>query len=247
MILFLSSAKSISRVPQQGFSLIEMAIVLVILGMLLGGLMVPLSSQREVSQRQATERQLQEIRNALIGFAQINNRLPCPAQINTNGVEARVLAGINRGNCTFPNGVIPFMDIGIQGTIINQNLVDVWQQPILYRLTSVAGPIPPGTAWVYAKSPIPLAPAVTNRPDFQICNTSVSATLLTCANTASTTATNVVAVVISTGENHGSADEVENTDIDRVYVMHSPTQNFDDVLIWISQPTLTYELSRAGQ
>jgi prepilin-type N-terminal cleavage/methylation domain-containing protein len=246
MILFLSSVKPSKR-QQQGFSLIEMAIVLVILGMLLGGLMIPLSSQREVSQRQATERQLQEIRNALIGFAQINNRLPCPAQINTNGVEARVLAGVNMGNCTFPNGVIPFMDIGIQGSIINQNLVDVWQQPILYRLTSVAGPNPPATAWVYAKSPIPLAPAVANRPDFQICNTSVSATLLACANAISTTATNVVAVVIATGENHGYADELENTDVDRVFVMHSATQNFDDVLIWISQPTLTYELSRAGQ
>ncbi len=240
MILSTSFVKYHRAGRQQGFSLIEMAIVLVILGALLGGLMVPLSSQREVSQRQAAERQLQEIRNALIGFAQANNRLPCPAQLGL-GIEASAL-----GNCTFPNGFVPFRDLGLQGTVINQNLVDAWQQPIRYRLTGVSGPNPPATTWVYAKAPIPLAPALLNRPDFEICTTSVGASLTACSGPVTRVAPNIAAVIIATGENHGSADEAENTDADRVFVMHSVDSSFDDILVWISQPTITYEISRAG-
>lgn len=62
----------------RGFTLIEMAIVLVILGLLLGGLLVPLSNQVENEKRGDTEETLDAIREALIGFAMLNGRLPCP-------------------------------------------------------------------------------------------------------------------------------------------------------------------------
>lgn len=61
-----------------GFTLVEMAVVLVIVGLLLGGLLVPLSTQMENDRRKETAATLEAIREALIGYAVINGRLPCP-------------------------------------------------------------------------------------------------------------------------------------------------------------------------
>jgi prepilin-type N-terminal cleavage/methylation domain-containing protein len=237
MISSMLFAKYKQAKPQQGFSLIEMAIVLVILGMLLGGLMIPLSSQREVSQRQATERQLQEIRNALIGYAQAHNALPCPVDVNVGDVVPPVPTAATTCNLVFDH--VPYAALGIQGTVNNRNLVDIWQNYIRYRLTDI-------NTWSYAKTPIPVSPIAANQPDLQICNSSIGATLLLCGLNR-TTATTVAAVVISIGEAHGSADEAQNTTNDRIFVMHTLEQNFDDIVVWISQPTLVYELSRTGR
>jgi prepilin-type N-terminal cleavage/methylation domain-containing protein len=240
MILSAFYPKHLLVKKQSGFSLIEMAIVMVILGALLGGLITPLSSQREANQRQATERQLQEIRNALIGFAQVNNRLPCPVSAANQGVEQATPC-----SPLATNFFVPYVTLGLQGTIVGTpgttgQLADAWQQPIIYRLTPV-------TAWEYARS-ILLAPTLA--PDFQICSTSTGATATVCAN-GRRTATAVVAVLFSTGPNgaNGPAvgDETENTNTNPVFVANTPRINFDDIMVWISQSSLTFELSRAGQ
>lgn len=84
---------------QSGFSLMELAVVLVIVALLLGGLLVPLGAQRDVEFMRATEKSLADIREALIGFAAINGRLPCPAQATiasgaaNAGIEATIVSG----------------------------------------------------------------------------------------------------------------------------------------------------------
>jgi prepilin-type N-terminal cleavage/methylation domain-containing protein len=229
MIASTLSVKYNQAKSQQGFSLIEMAIVLVILGMLLGGLIMPLSSQREVSQRQATERQLQEIRNALIGYAQVNNRLPCPAASGAGAAPSMAVA------CA-PGDFVPYTALGIRGTIIGGNLVDVWQHPVHYRLANPA----PG-AWAYA---IAIPTALAAAPYFQICPAAACPVV---------DADSVVAVVFSTSDDAllPSADELQNinpatNDFVRRTLDHG-LNNFNDIVVWISQPTLIYELSRAGQ
>lgn len=62
---------------QKGFSLLEMALVLLILGILLGGLMVSLGQSANNARRTTTTNQLKMIQEALYGFAQTNGRLPC--------------------------------------------------------------------------------------------------------------------------------------------------------------------------
>lgn len=82
-----------------GFSIMELAVVLVIVALLLGGLLVPLGAQRDVEFTRAAEKSLTEIREALIGFAAINGRLPCPAQasiangVANAGIEATLVSG----------------------------------------------------------------------------------------------------------------------------------------------------------
>lgn len=62
-----------------GFTLIELAMVLFIVSLLIGSMMMPLSAQYEIRGRQETDKALANIREALIGFAVVNGRLPCPA------------------------------------------------------------------------------------------------------------------------------------------------------------------------
>jgi prepilin-type N-terminal cleavage/methylation domain-containing protein len=222
---------------QGGFNLIEMAIVMVILGTLLGGLLMPLSAQRDMSQRTTTEQQLEEIRNALMGFAQLNGRLPCPTNINSNGLELRNATTLN---CTFANGFVPYATLGLQGSIQNQRLVDIWQMPIQYRLSAVS-------TWQYAKKISLTTPAA----NLQVCDTS------SCTNII---APNLVAVIFSTGKDgpdipaSTSPDQVLNrTPGTTSFVSRSPTEyeasgtEFDDLLIWIGSSQLIYELSKAGQ
>jgi len=91
----------------KGFTIMELTVVLVIVSLLLGGLLVPLSTQRDIDSTKATDKSLADIREALIGFAVINGRLPCPADPTiasgaTNaGVEATTGSGASLScNCT---------------------------------------------------------------------------------------------------------------------------------------------------
>ncbi len=116
----------------QGFTLVEMAIVLLILGLLLGGMLMPLSSQvaqRRVSDTQAT---LGKIHAALIGFAAANGRLPCPAISATNGTE-------QAPPCANRRGFIPWVTLGVPET-------DAWGHIFSYSVTpAFAASSPPFT------------------------------------------------------------------------------------------------------
>jgi prepilin-type N-terminal cleavage/methylation domain-containing protein len=106
-----------------GFSLIELAVVLVIIGLMLGGLLVPLSTQMETDRRKETAATMESIKEALIGFAIINKRLPCP-DTNGDGREDCPSGAPNGG----PKG-LPFADLGV-----SQN--DAWGNPWRYAVTN---------------------------------------------------------------------------------------------------------------
>lgn len=226
MMLCLSSNK-LSR----GFTLIEMAIVMVILGALLGGLLVPLASQREVSQRKAAAQLLQEIRQALIGHVLIHGALPCPASATSNGSQARTGA-----NCSLANGFVPYAELGIQASIKNGVLVDPWQGNVRYSLASA-------NTWIYARS-IPLTLVVT---PLRVCDASP-------CTAANTQAANLAAVLVSTGPDGNnqpastSADQVANAAGGPDFISRQPSElagsEFDDQLVWLAQATLVYELSK---
>ena len=109
----------------QGFTLVELTIVMVIVALLLGGLLVPLSAQQDVRQLAETEKQLAETRDALVGYAQINGRLPCPAS-NQNGKENRDAGTLQ---CATLFGFLPWVDLGVRPS-------DPWGRLISYRVSS---------------------------------------------------------------------------------------------------------------
>ncbi len=57
--------QTLYRHRHRGFTLIEMAVVLVIVGLLLGGMLVPLATQMETDRRKETTATLESIREAL--------------------------------------------------------------------------------------------------------------------------------------------------------------------------------------
>ena len=64
---------------ESGFSLVEMAIVVFIIGLLTAGAMSMLRPYLEMSQANLTRKKLENISLALSNFAQVYGRLPCPA------------------------------------------------------------------------------------------------------------------------------------------------------------------------
>lgn len=70
-----------------GFTLIEVAIVTAVLTLLLGGLLIPLAAQVDQRRYSETRKSLEEVKDALLGFAQVNGRLPCPGRPDGSGIE----------------------------------------------------------------------------------------------------------------------------------------------------------------
>jgi prepilin-type N-terminal cleavage/methylation domain-containing protein len=64
----------------QGFTLVEMALVLVIIGFAVSGGMLAFNSANASRQESATKKQLEFARQLVLTFAITNKRLPCPAR-----------------------------------------------------------------------------------------------------------------------------------------------------------------------
>lgn len=237
--------------PSRGFTLVEMAMVLMIVGLLLGGLFVPLSAQMEQRKVTETQRSLEEIREALIGYAVINGQLPCPADptLATGAANAGV-PRIGTPPCTGANstGVIPWVTLGVNET-------DAWGNRFTYRTDpNYADAV--GTTFVCTPTSTP------SNSSFALCTTG-SYTVLSAAAGGTSVALSIPAVVISHGKNGAgaytqsgalipasiNADEIENSDgnADSNYVSHSQTTGYDDMLIWVSNNVLLNRTVMAGK
>jgi prepilin-type N-terminal cleavage/methylation domain-containing protein len=93
----------------RGFTLVELAVVVAVVALLLGTLLVPLASQVEQRNITQTQKQLEEIKEALLGFAMVNGRLPRPATSDTDGKERDTACG-NAQDCT---GLLPWVALGL--------------------------------------------------------------------------------------------------------------------------------------
>ena len=84
--------------PQHGFSLIELAIVLVIVTILIGGLAVPLSAQIEARRIAETRKIMEEAREALMGYAMTHS---CTCQYASTGALSQAPLGpLPQSTCT---------------------------------------------------------------------------------------------------------------------------------------------------
>lgn len=221
-----------SGMRQHGFSLIEMAVALVIVGLLLGGTLGTVGALQQRQRLSQTSAQLEEIRDALVAFAVVNRRLPCPADPTLG--DTVVGAGLERvptaAGCTGGNaGAIPWATLGIPQT-------DAWGRRFSYRVS--AG---------FARQ----APAFTlaSVGDNVVRN-----------GAAVSLADAAPAVIVSHGANaRGSrgpsgalaaagadAREIENSDGDLEFVADTPTDTYDDLVTWLPGTVLAYRMLQAG-
>lgn len=234
---------------QKGFTLVEVAIVLVIVALLLGGLLIPLSTQ--LTQQRITENQrlLDEIKEALIGYAashpapapDLHPYLPCPdkttgggAGTANDGQEDRNVAG----SCVTQEGNIPWVTLGITPFDSSGNRFH-------YRVTAAFSNSTTGFT-------------LSSTGDLRVCAAAGCAVVI---------ANQVPAVILSYGPNGygainsagnqnpaaSSADELENTNGNTDFVSRGPTNTssnlgeFDDVVAWLSPGLLFNRMVVAGR
>ncbi len=140
----------VTATNQLGFTLVELAIALFVIGLLLAGALIPLSTQMEVRSIADTRRVMDQINEALIGFAQANGRLPCPATRDVStGIGAAGTEQITGTACTSLIGVIPWSTLGVPET-------DAWGRRFTYRVASVFSDDNSALTW-YTVAPPSLA------------------------------------------------------------------------------------------
>jgi prepilin-type N-terminal cleavage/methylation domain-containing protein len=236
---------------QIGFTLIEMAMVLMIVALLLGGLLPTLSSQVEQRHVNDTRKQLDEIQQALIGYTITNGHLPCPAKSFSDGTENRNATGV----CNKRVGLLPWVELGVSKT-------DSWGRIFLYSATPAFTNAAPAT----------LFNLTTNR-DITIQTRDSTGTPINLSKS-----TDIPAVVLSTGPNgiFGTTDSglvisspyassVTNNITDQkanasvtgtgvLFVSRDPAapanstdEAFDDIVIWISPNILLNRMVAAGK
>jgi prepilin-type N-terminal cleavage/methylation domain-containing protein len=265
------------RLRRAGFSLLELAITLAVLTILLGGLLVPLATQIAQRNESATQKMLEDIREALLGYAAANGRLPCPATSASNGLESFAVGGdASNGDCGNASGgafigFVPGVTLGITPLDAQGFAVDAWgttQNRIRYAVSSEtlnsvtnpftrAGGMRSATmSWVGGAELLHVCASGTGVAQ----GGSPAAWHCAAGGDASNTLTyNAPVVLWSVGANAGtggtSTDEIQNpnpvnsSSLDRIFVSHvqSGTPEFDDIVTWMSASRLVNRLIVAGQ
>ena len=115
----------IRKLNSRGFTLVEMAVVLVIVGLLVSAFLAPLSAQRDLKDYAETQKRMEEIKESLVGYALIHGYFPCPAISASNGTEDRTGATCTGGKRA---GFLPWAELGVPK-------LDNWNHLYRYSVT----------------------------------------------------------------------------------------------------------------
>jgi prepilin-type N-terminal cleavage/methylation domain-containing protein len=238
------------RAAAAGFTLLELSVVLIILTLLLGSILYPLTTQ--VQQRKVADAQhmLEETRQALIGYAMINGRLPQPAKSQTDGAEqddpAKLCTTAQPNFCT---GFVPWAALGTARA-------DPWGKLILYSVNPNYAGNGTGAFISAAQFSSVAGQRIVNTRGATACDVAL--------------ATNLPAVILSLGARNLGTTEAgvvlpdssgANPDEDMnatagasTFCSRPPSDRtsstegeFDDIVVWIAPAQLFTQLVAAGR
>lgn len=267
--------RALAKARQRGFSLLEIALVLVIVGLALGGIASALGPQLENKKVSDTQDRIKQASDAIMAFAMVNRRLPCPATLASNGLEV-VSPGPSgvRGQCANPNnGFVPARTLGLGEQGPTGLMQDPWAFGLRYGVSqntyNGAGNPPvsvncaatcyPFTQVDGLKNAYYLSGAQITVPPaglLEVCASSTGNTPTTCG--AAVRLVRAGFVVWSTARNGaqlpggGGADEAANLDNNVVYVFHPRTEAggaggaFDDLFQWQTTDAVVSNMTKAG-
>lgn len=202
-----------------GFTLVEMAIVLAIVALLLGGLLPTISGQIEQQRRTETRKYMDEVRDALLGYAIANKHLPCPDTNGDGTAEATCITVAQQV------GTLPYKDLGV----IDK---DAYGTVLVYAVTK---------EFADSTSHFTLS-TVGAANTMRVCTTAG------CTANLTDNAVAVLISRGANRAGTPSADEAENADGDTDFVSHDFAQNsFDDLAVWLSPNILFNRMVAAGQ
>lgn len=257
-----------NRQFQYGFTLIEMAIVLLIIGALLSYTFMPLRAQLETANIKEARGKLAQIEEAIYGFAIANGRLPCPTLPGQGGLS---LPQDPPDACNSAIGFVPAGSLGLKGeTNCDGLLVDPWGRPYRYSVTDDDANGDGNDDFVVRNQLQDTNVGIANAtPDLRVCR-NLGAACNSATAAADVIADDVVAVIFSMGTKSRANSATENENAgeggtlastcglsaypignDRFYYAAKRReiagQEFDDQLIWISPHILYGKLLQAGQ
>ena len=231
---------------ERGFTLIELAIAIFVIAILLSGILVPLTTQVTQKKTADAQKALEDVKEALLGYAMAKGRLPCPATAASNGIESPVSGGA----CTSAYGFVPAATLGLAGTDAQGYAIDAWGTRIRYAVTTSNGN---AFTTVNGMRNIGMSALA---PNLFVCATATGITSTTCG-TATMLVGSAPAVIYSLGPNWATggagADEAANLNNDPVFVFNlrttgnSANGNFDDIVTWLSTNALNSRMVMAGQ
>lgn len=212
---------------QAGFSLLEMSIVLALIGLLLAGMLPAISGQIEQQRRNETRKQLDEIKDALIGYAMVNGRLPCPALASaiTNTASAGVL------DCTISTGVgvVPWVTLGTSET-------DAWGRRFTYAVTGA-----------FSTSDFTLTSTGSLTVKTATTGTSVAGSIPAVFVSHGTNGFGAYTPQGTQISASADLDEADNSNTNNTFVSHDLSPTFDDLIVWISPNILFNRMVSAGK
>lgn len=245
---------------QKGFTLVEMAIVLVIFGLLITALLLPLRAQREQAAQSQTISRLENAKQALMGFVQANGRLPCPATDVSSGIASPNASGL----CTTQLGFLPAASLGVQPTDAQGFAVDAWDNRIMYAVTqsNQGGALTPDYTTNNDINDVGIVALSQNTENLRVCSSDVGVTATRCSGgtEGNFLINNAVAVIYSSGATGslapGSASEASNPTVatnpkvvfvSREISLSDAPNEFDHIVTWISPYGLYSAMIQAGQ
>lgn len=228
----------------KAFTLVEMAIVLVIIGIGLGGLLLTLTAQIDLRNYAETRQAMEDIKDALVGYSLSHGYLPCPAKSAVDGTENRG----GTGACNARVGFIPWQELGVRKD-------DSWNHLYRYSVTN---------AYSNSVDTVNLSPATVRDITIQTRNT--VGILINLSNV-----NDIPAAIISHGKNGYGATSVDgilitdtstkNSDEDTNHtgtgtlfisrefsdVRSTDYSEYDDIVVWVSPNIYLAKLVSVGK
>ena len=237
-------------------------IALAIAALIAAGFALPLAAQVQMRRYDETRRQMEDAREAILGFAVANARLPCPASEASAGLESFAAGGdASNGACSnFYDGLLPGAALGLAPLDAEGFVRDAWQSPRNRIRYAVFG----GGAALNGVSN-----ALTRANGMQaatlgglggashflfICSSAAGTSGSGCGPASNQLTRRAAFVLLSLGPNAAAtppagSDEARNLSSEPVFIHREPGGNadFDDLIQWVPVHIVVSRLVVAGR
>lgn len=113
----------------KGFSLIEVALALLLIGIFFASLLTTNSAITLVEKQQKQQDEMSAIHQAMLTYLKVNRYLPCPDTDGDGKQNRKQVSGVSV--CKSRSGRLPYRDLSVEAT-------DLWKQPYYYQVNARA-------------------------------------------------------------------------------------------------------------